>query len=137
MLVAPMMSAGVVLSQPPISTAPSTGYERNSSSVSIASRLRYIMVDGFMNGSESVIAGISSGKPPACHTPRFTSSARWRKCAWHWLMSLHVLMIAITGLPVKSSRAKPLCSVRERWPNARMSCAPYQRWLRNSSGFLR
>ena len=137
MLVAPMMSAGVVLSQPPISTAPSTGYERNSSSVSIASRLRYIIVDGFMNGSESVIAGISSGNPPACHTPRFTSSARWRKCAWHWLTSLHVLMIAITGLPAKSSRAKPVCSVRERCPNARMSCAPYQRWLRSSSGFLR
>lgn len=37
---APMSSAGVVLSQPPISTAPSTGYDRSSSSVSIASRLR-------------------------------------------------------------------------------------------------
>ena len=76
MLVAPMSSAGVVLSQPPISTAPSTGYERSNSSVSIASRLRYIMVDGFMKGSDNVIAGISSGKPPACQTPRFTSSAR-------------------------------------------------------------
>ena len=35
-----MISAGVVLSQPPISTAPSTGCARISSSVSIASRLR-------------------------------------------------------------------------------------------------
>ena len=40
MLIAPIKSAGVVLSQPPISTAPSAGYERRSSSVSIASRLR-------------------------------------------------------------------------------------------------
>ena len=29
-----------------------------------------------MNGSPSAIAGISTGKPPACQTPRFTSSAR-------------------------------------------------------------
>jgi hypothetical protein len=31
---------------------------------------------------------------------------------------------------------KPICSVRERCPNERRSCAPYQRWLRNSSGFF-
>ncbi len=29
-----------------------------------------------MKGSDSDIAGSSTGKPPACHTPRFTSSAR-------------------------------------------------------------
>ncbi len=40
MLIAPMISAGVVLSQPPSSTAPSIGCERNSSSVSIARKLR-------------------------------------------------------------------------------------------------
>lgn len=39
-LAAPIRSAGVDLSQPPIRTAPSTGYERSSSSVSIASMLR-------------------------------------------------------------------------------------------------
>jgi hypothetical protein len=39
-LVAPISSAGVVLSQPPISTTPSTGCPRSSSSASIASRLR-------------------------------------------------------------------------------------------------
>ena len=54
---------------------------------------------GFWNGSASEIAGISTGKPPACQTPRFTSSARWRKWLWQELMSLQVLMIAITGLP--------------------------------------
>ena len=37
---APMTRAGVVLSQPPSSTAPSKGYDRSSSSVSIASRFR-------------------------------------------------------------------------------------------------
>ena len=40
MLIAPMMRPGVVLSQPPISTAPSIGWLRSSSSVSIASMLR-------------------------------------------------------------------------------------------------
>ena len=77
---APITSAGVVLSQPPISTQPSAGYERSNSSASIASRLRYSIVVGFWNGSASDSAGISTGKPPACQMPRFTSSARWRKC---------------------------------------------------------
>ncbi len=40
MLVAPITRPGTVLSQPPISTAPSIGLERSSSSASIASRLR-------------------------------------------------------------------------------------------------
>ena len=57
------------------------------------------MVVGFWNGSDSEMAGISTGKPPACHTPRLTSSARLRKWVWHWLISLQVLMMAITGLP--------------------------------------
>jgi len=39
-LIAPMVSAGVVLSQPPMRTAPSIGCERISSSVSIARKLR-------------------------------------------------------------------------------------------------
>ena len=57
------------------------------------------MVVGFCIGSASDIAGISTGKPPACQTPRFTSSARWRKWVWQGLMSDQVLMMAITGLP--------------------------------------
>ena len=47
-LIAPISSAGVVLSQPPSSTTPSTGYERMSSSTSIASRLRYSMAVGLV-----------------------------------------------------------------------------------------
>ncbi len=66
----------------------------------MARKLRYIIVVGFCIGSASAIAGISNGKPPACQTPRFTSSARWRKCMWQWLMSDQVLMMAITGLPM-------------------------------------
>ena len=57
------------------------------------------MVVGFWNGSDSEIAGISTGKPPACQTPRLTSSARSRKWLWQGLMSLQVLMMAMTGLP--------------------------------------
>ena len=43
----------MVLSQPPISTAPSTGWLRSSSSVSMARKLRYSMVEGFTIGSAS------------------------------------------------------------------------------------
>src|SRR6202158_3346125 len=62
MLVAPSSSPGVVLSQPPISTTPSTGWPRNSSSASIASMLRYSMVVGFRKDSDSDNAGNSIGK---------------------------------------------------------------------------
>ncbi len=65
----------------------------------MARKLRYSMVVGFCMGSDRDIAGISTGKPPACQTPRLTSSARPRKCVWQGLMSDQVLMIAITGLP--------------------------------------
>ena len=61
------------------------------------------MVVGFMKVSASDIAGSSSGKPPACSTPRFTFSARARRCVWHGLMSLQVLMMPMTGLPVQSA----------------------------------
>ena len=61
------------------------------------------MVVGFIIGSLSEMAGISSGKPPACQTPRFTSSTRCLKCEWHWLRSLQVLTMAMTGLFSKSA----------------------------------
>ena len=65
----------------------------------MARKLRYSIVVGFCMVSASAIAGISSGTPPACHTPRLTSSARLRKWVWQWLISDQVLIIAITGLP--------------------------------------
>ena len=61
------------------------------------------MVVGLTIGSDRLIAGSSSGSPPACSTPRLTSSTRCLKCAWHWLMSLQVLTMAITGLPAQSA----------------------------------
>jgi hypothetical protein len=57
-------------------------------------------VVGFWNGSDSDIAGSSTGNPPADHIPRFTSSARCRKCVWQGLMSLQVFTTAMTGLPL-------------------------------------
>ena len=104
-LSAPIVSPGVVLSQPPISTAPSTGWLRSSSSVSIARKLRYSMVVGLTSDSLRLMAGSSSGKPPAWKTPRLTSSTRCLKCAWHWLASLQVLTMAMTGLPTQSAGA--------------------------------
>ena len=61
------------------------------------------MVEGFTMVSDSDIAGNSIGKPPACSTPRLTFSARARRCAWQELISLQVLMMPMTGLPVQSS----------------------------------
>ena len=61
------------------------------------------MVVGFTRLSDSEIAGSSTGKPPACQTPRFTSSARVRRWVWQGLMSLQVLTMPMTGLPMKSS----------------------------------
>ncbi len=137
MLTAPMIKAGVVLSQPPIRTAPSTGCERSNSSVSIARKLRYIMLVGLVICSPTLMAGSSTGKPPACQMPRFTSSARCRMWLWQVFVSDQVLTMPITGLPAKSSRAKPISMVRERWPKARILSTPNQRCERRSSGFLR
>jgi len=68
-------NAGIVLSQPPSSTTPSTGLARISSSVAIAVRLRYSIAVGRISVSPSDGTGISSGTPPASHTPRLTCSA--------------------------------------------------------------
>ena len=92
---------------------------------------------GFMNVSPSVISGISIGNPPACQTPRLTSSARSRKCAWHGFASLQVFRMAMMGLPAMSSALKPACFARERWPNERRSSRPNQRKLRRSLGSFR
>ena len=134
MLTAPMIRPGPVLSQPPIRTAPSIGCCRSSSSASMARRLRYSMVVGLTMTSPSDSAGSSTGKPPARSTPRFTASARSRRCAWQGDRSLQVLRIAITGRPMNSSRRSPICCIRCRWAKARMLSAVYQRALRRSSG---
>ena len=65
----------------------------------MARRFRYSIVVGFWKFSDSDITGISRGNPPACQTPRLTSSTRSLKCLWQGLMSFQVLRTAITGLP--------------------------------------
>ena len=69
---APMSMAGVVLSQPDMSTTPSMGSPRIISSTSIDMRLRQYMDVGERKNSPREIVGNSSGKPPAANTPRFT-----------------------------------------------------------------
>jgi hypothetical protein len=101
--IAPINSAGVVLSQPPISTTASIGWLRISSSQSIARRLRYSIVVGFTMGSDRLSAGNSTGIPPACNTPRFTHPTRSGKWAWHMPRSDQVLRMPITGRSFQSS----------------------------------
>ena len=60
-LAAPMSWAGVVLSQPPSRTTPSSGWARIISSVSIAARFRKIMLVGATKNSPSEIVGKLQG----------------------------------------------------------------------------
>ena len=64
-LAAPIRRAGVVLSQPVISTTPSTGLPLIASSTSIAARLRNSIAVGRRLLSPVEKTGNSSGKPPA------------------------------------------------------------------------
>ena len=64
-LAAPIISAGVVLSQPISSTTPSIGLPRIDSSTSMLARLRNSIAVGRSCVSPSDITGNSSGKPPA------------------------------------------------------------------------
>jgi hypothetical protein len=62
---APMMSDGVVLSQPTSSTTPSMGWPRIVSSTAMAARLRNSIAVGRNPDSETEKTGTSTGKPPA------------------------------------------------------------------------
>ncbi|MNY57533.1 hypothetical protein D3C86_1937550 [compost metagenome] len=64
-LAAPIKRLGVVLSQPPRSTTPSTGLPRIASSTSMAARLRNIIAVGLSVLSPTEKTGNSTGKPPA------------------------------------------------------------------------
>ena len=112
MLMAPITVPGVVLSQPPISTTPSQGRLRSSSSTSIAKKLRYSMVVGLTMTSPKLMAGNSTGYPPAIRMPFLTDSARSRRWAWQGDRSLQVLMMATMGLSITSSRRAPCCCMR-------------------------
>ena len=106
-LAAAISRPGVVLSQPDSSTTPSSGLARNSSSASMASRFLYSIAVGRSSVSPSAIAGNSSGKPPACQTPRLTDSAT--RCRWtlHGASSDHVVAMPITGRPSNTSVVNP------------------------------
>ena len=127
---APMMVAGVVLSQPHNRTTPSNGLARMDSSTSMLVRLRYSMVVGRMTGSPRLITGNSSGKPPAFQTPRFTASATRSRCALQGVTSLAVLQIPITGRPSKFSAANPWFFIHDRCAKFIISSPPNQAWLR-------
>jgi hypothetical protein len=75
-LIAPINSAGTVLSHPPISTAASIGWARIISSASIAIRLRKYMLVGCAKVSWMDMTGNGTGMPPFSITPRLTASIR-------------------------------------------------------------
>ena len=77
--------AGMVLSQPPISTTASIGCARIISSVSIAIKLRRNMLVGWAKDSWMEIVGNSIGSPPASRTPRLIDSTSLGTLPWHAL----------------------------------------------------
>src|SRR5581483_5596799 len=68
--------------------------------------------------------GNSTGKPPACQTPRFTCSASSRKWALHGVSSDHVLQMPITGRPSNTSPGNPWLRIQLRCPNPSLSILP-------------
>ncbi len=80
----------------------------------MASRFRYIIGVGLQYVSDKVDTPNSTGKPPACHTPRLTCSARSRRCMWHGFSSDQVLRMAMTGLPWCSEASTPSWRIRDR-----------------------
>ena len=94
---APMSWAGTVLSQPPTSTAASSGWARSISSTSMLIRLRRNMLVGLRKTSPSETVGNAIGKAPPASTPRLTastSSGTWR---WQLLRSLGLEQMPTTG----------------------------------------
>src|SRR3954447_7815946 len=77
--------AGMVLSQPPISTTASIGWARIISSVSIAIRLRRNMLVGCANDSWMEMVGNSIGSAPASITPRLIASISLGTLPWQAL----------------------------------------------------
>ncbi len=75
------------------------GAQRSSSSDSIARKLRYSIVVGLTIDSRQADRRQLERKAAGLqHAALDVVDARL-KCAWHWLASLQVLTIAITGLP--------------------------------------
>src|SRR6516165_10924682 len=102
----------------------------------MASRSRYIIGVGLQYVSDRVDAPNSTGKPPACHTPCLTCSARSLRCMWHGFSSDQVLMIAMTGLPACPAASTPSCRIRDLWLNERRLFEPNHPALRSVAGFF-
>ena len=111
---AAMSSAGMVLSQPPSSTSPSTGLARNISSAAIAAMLRQSIAVGRTSVSPSDTTGRFSGMPPASYTPCLTLSATSLRWALQGVRSDAVLAIAMCGRPSNACAGRPR-RIQARW----------------------
>src|ERR1700761_8196761 len=72
------------------------------------------MAVGRSSVSPRAIAGNSSGKPPACHTPRLTDSATRCRCTLHGANSDQGVAIPITGPPSNTSGVNPWLRIHSR-----------------------
>ena len=120
---APMSCAGTVLSHPPISTTASIGWAAIISSVSMAARLRYIMLVGLRNTSPSDTVGNGRGRAPAASTPRQTASTSSGIVRWQLLNPDGVMTTPTTG---RSSRVveMPMERAKDRRRNRAKSRSP-------------
>src|SRR5262249_274677 len=129
-LAAPMMSDGVVLSQPQSRTTPSIGLARTDARASMLTRWPHTIAVGRPRVSPSDVTGNSNGPPPASQIPRLTCSAITRKCALHGVSSDHVLQMPTIGRPSNTSRGS-VRPIQLRWMNPSLSRLPNQARDRN------
>ena len=122
--IAPISSAGMVLSQPPISTTASSGSALIISSTSIAIRLRSSIEVGNENASCSDTVGNTNGSAPAMRTPREIASATCGAVLWHGLKSEAVDRMPTIGRSSASS-VKPAPLRKPRRRNSANSSSPY------------
>src|SRR5664279_5516837 len=121
---AAIICAGIVLSQPPISTTESIGCARSISSVSMAIRLRRNMLVGQANDSWIAIVGNSIGRPPASMTPRLIASTSLGTLPWQALKSLKVLAMPTIGRASASSD-RPIALMKALRRKSENSASPY------------
>src|SRR6476620_10321364 len=93
------------------------------------------MVVGFISASPSESTGNSSGKPPACRTPRFTATASSRRCELQLTSSLQLLQMPISGLLWIVSSEKPSDFIQLRCRNPSRPSPSNQLLLRYSVSF--
>ena len=122
---AAISSAGIVLSQPPSSTTPSTGLARIISSAAIAARLRNSIAVGRICVSPSEGTGSSRGIPPASQMPALTLAATSPRWLLHGDSSEAVLATAMCGRPSNASEGSPR-RIQARWMKELRSVPEYQ-----------